>query len=85
LNSQEIEVTEVYPAGLVEHLDIRKHYKQELKSFKVTLETSSGIKNLAAFDSWHKADACLAWISGLRYYQGNSVIFGNPKEGLIYI
>ena len=36
-------------------------------------------------ENWHQVDAALAWLSGWRHLNNTAEIYGEEKEGLIYV
>lgn len=77
-------VYEAYPAGLVDHLEIRLNYKKDPGQFLNDLSAKTGLA-LPEPSNWHQADALLAWLTGKRVLEGNHLTLGDPGEGLICI
>lgn len=78
-----LRIFEVYPKALVEELDLKKHYKQDLKHFQDELQHFC--PPLPELRNWHQVDGVLAWLSGKRFTSGNASSYGNETEGLIYV
>ncbi len=81
---------ESYPGAFIrKYFPEWKSYKKE----KAAIDTGIGLlREKIEFpelkyeiDSWHAFDALLCWISGLRFVNGEAVVFGKKKEGQIYI
>lgn len=85
ISSRGCEVIEVYPAGLVKHLGIGKHYKKDKNAFIEHLSSTAGIDVKITLHSWHQVDAMLAWSSGIRWTNNLHVSIGDPDEGVICI
>lgn len=83
-----IPVKEVWPTRIAGILGIEKDsYKSSLTNIKgctdIILETiriGEGYRPV----NWHQLDAALAFISGLRFINGNALSYGDPGEGIIY-
>lgn len=92
LESKGMKVMETYPRVLAHKLKLRaKGYKGSRlalkgcrKSILRKLDEQIDI-DAEDINTWHHLDALLALISGLNYIQGKAEIYGNEKEGLIYI
>ncbi|MBI1221119.1 MAG: hypothetical protein GC180_00825 [Bacteroidetes bacterium] len=76
-------VYEVYPKALVKELMLEKHYKKDLEEFQKALQEFC--PPLPELRNWHQADACLAWLSGFRFTQGDANTYGNEDEGVVYV
>ena len=85
LNKQEISLLESYPAGLVNELSIKEHYKKNIEEFILALRGQVPAFELPTFSNWHQIDALLAWVIGSRYHSGSSKTYGHEQEGLIHI
>ncbi len=79
--SSGIHVLETYPKLMAAELKAVT-YKKDLDLFRKTLNQFLD-KALPGLQSWHQADACLAWLSGFRYLEGNALVIGDKKEGQI--
>ena len=79
--NQKIEVLEVYPGGLVKHLNLQLHYKNNVAKFLEAADFHDF--KLPVLPSWHQVDAFLAWYSGMRYTAKVHVSVGDEKEGCI--
>ncbi|MBL7113085.1 MAG: hypothetical protein ISS19_14200 [Bacteroidales bacterium] len=83
-------VLETYPRKFVElmnlPLDLYKKSNQDLLVFTEFLKFSLGLNiNTKQITSWHRMDALLAFLSGLRYVNGEVEKFGKKEEGLVYV
>ncbi|MEJ2005264.1 MAG: DUF429 domain-containing protein [Cyclobacteriaceae bacterium] len=76
-----IKVFETYPKLAAREIEA-SHYKDDLKKFAGSLAQKLSVP-LPELMNWHQADACLAWLSGLRYKQERARITGDSAEGLI--
>ncbi len=81
--NQKIEVLEVYPGGLVKHLNLQLHYKDDVGKFIEALDLQAYA--LPVLTGWHQVDALLAWFSGMRYMQQMHESIGDKAEGCIII
>jgi len=85
-----IDFYEAYPRGLVNELvkeDVQfwRHYKSDLKAFADLLIEKFEISLAEYPANWHQCDAMLAFLTGLRFQNGNYLKYGDPGEGLIYV
>lgn len=83
-----IPVREVWPTRIAEILGIEKDiYKSTVKNIKgctdIMLDTIQVEEEYRPVN-WHQIDAALAFVSGLRFINGNAISFGDPGEGMIY-
>jgi predicted nuclease with RNAse H fold len=78
---ERIEVLEVYPGGLVKHLNLQLHYKDDVVKFIDALDVNE--YELPVLSSWHQVDALLAWYSGTRYMKNLHESVGDEAEGCI--
>lgn len=78
-----VRVYEVYPKALVQELKMDKHYKKDLAAFLEVLQEHC--PPLPEIRNWHQTDACLAWLSGFRFTQGDATSYGNEQEGMVYV
>ncbi len=81
---------ETYPAQIVKHylVDITEGYKKQkvfLAAFCKILEQQLPYKLAELPTNWHQVDSILAWWAGWRYENGEVKIYGQEKEGLIYV
>lgn len=80
---------ESYPSGLVDELDIDRNLykkgKEHIQSVTNRIMRQLSINLESPPTSWHEVDALLAYSVGIRYNQGIAKIYGDPKEGLIYV
>ena len=85
----EVEFFEAYPGFLAKCLHLSKlEYKKEAQYLKPLTDQITDYYDLTLAKmpaNWHQFDALLAYISGLRYRQGQHLTFGDPDEGLIII
>jgi len=90
LNRYGIEVMETYPRKLVELIelptDVYKQSVDDLGIFTNHLVEKLGITvNRALLTSWHRMDALLAFLSGLRHLEKKSKRYGKMDEGVVYV
>ncbi len=83
LAKQGRKVYEIYPKALVKELSIEEHYKKDLEAFQEALQEFC--PPLPEIRNWHQVDACLAWLSGFRFTQGEASSYGEESEGIIYV
>lgn len=87
LQALDIDVIECYPKALVHHHpDLKAVYlKKNLSGLKVFIRELENYFpfSLPAIKNWHQVDAVLAWWSGYREQNNESITIGNPHEGLI--
>ena len=78
---------EIYPGHYVrEHLPEAVNYKKsDLEAFCRLLAAKLPLSWKHDPQSWHQADAALAWFSGWRHRHGLASSFGDEAEGLIFI
>jgi predicted nuclease with RNAse H fold len=77
-----IMVVEVYPAALIKTLGWNMFYKKDIRKFGQQLKKQTGAIH-TPLKNWHQVDSVLAWTSGDRFLQGNSIAIGDPGEGII--
>jgi len=86
---RDVQVIEVWPTKLAEISGIEKQtYKKgmdELQNGMDILLENYSINSDQEPGSWHQFDALLAYVSGLRYLNNNSMKYGDLNEGLIYV
>ncbi|MCB0661376.1 MAG: hypothetical protein KDC24_01445 [Saprospiraceae bacterium] len=85
-----MQVFETYPVKVVTKLgDLKSMYlkknKTALPEFLLHLEKQLPLPWTTPPESWHGADAFLAWMGGYRHTIGIAENFGNEQEGLIWI
>ncbi len=92
LQDRDIEVMETYPRVLATRFKLKaRGYKGSkvslrpcaqsvLKRFSTNIEV-----DVEDITSWHHLDALLALISAMNHIQGRTEVYGDQKEGLIYI
>jgi len=83
LYKQGRKVYEIYPKALVKELGIEEFYKKDLEDFQEALQAFC--PPLPELRNWHQTDACLAWLSGFRFTQGEASSYGDEAEGIIYV
>ncbi|MDX5320859.1 MAG: DUF429 domain-containing protein [Bacteroidota bacterium] len=83
LQKKKVKTYEVYPKALVQELKLEKHYKKDLAAFMEALQEFC--PPLPEVRNWHQADACLAWLSGFRFTNGEASSYGNEEEGMVYV
>ncbi|NNE25708.1 MAG: DUF429 domain-containing protein [Saprospiraceae bacterium] len=79
---------ETYPGYLARQVLGLKEAYQKKKAFDSNIfnQIDGNIKVLAhEFNNWHRFDAYLAWLSGLRFNCDKHLTMGDPKEGLIIV
>jgi len=81
---------ETYPAQIVKHYlaDITEGYKKQkvfLADFCKILAQQLPYIFVSTPTNWHQVDSALAWWAGWRHLNNEVKIYGNGKEGLIYI
>lgn len=86
----ELPFFETYPAQIVKHYlaDKTEGYKKQkefLVNFCKIFEKESTYKFAVPPTNWHQVDSALAWWAGHRYQNNDVKIYGNEKEGLIYV
>lgn len=84
---QGFSVFEGYPGGFIKTLKQVPAYKTskaDLPAFRVFLEKTLG-QAVPELNSWHEADAVLAWWIACRINQNKANSIGDPNEGLIWI
>ncbi|MEZ5058281.1 MAG: hypothetical protein R2879_14700 [Saprospiraceae bacterium] len=86
----DLKIFETYPARVVDTQPglpdlYRKKDKNALQPFVEKLEKLLPYDFAKRPETWHEADAILAWLSGFRYAMGKALSFGDEKEGLIWV
>lgn len=80
---------ETYPAALVRLLlPELQGYKKGPAMLPVYAEALQGVlpyKLQGQLQNWHQLDAVLAWLSGYRHEAGQSVLYGDAREGRIIV
>ena len=83
---QGIECLETYPAAFVKNImEAHKAYKTHIPEFLDALAPFLPSHPLPDVQNWHQVDGLLAWISGRRHLEKQSLLFGQPGEGVIVI
>ena len=89
LAARGVAVLETYPSQLAMLLFPELHgYKKDLAKLPAFTGALQGqlIHELKESpQSWHQFDALLAWLSGYRHSQGQSLLYGDPREGRIIV
>lgn len=90
LNRLGIKVVETYPGKLAELIGLKEiQYKKDKSAIRPCLEIISEKSKLAtneeAVINWHHLDALLCLYSAKRHETGNSIVFGEEKEGQIIV
>ncbi|MEN0006516.1 MAG: hypothetical protein AAF798_20355 [Bacteroidota bacterium] len=85
-----VQVCEVYPGALAQHLAFPKGtYKKDkayLAPYANQLEELYGLTiKKEALQNWHQFDALLALCSGIRHLAGEAQVHGDPEEGQIIV
>lgn len=87
--NQSINFYETYPAQIVKHyLTETENYKKQkeyLFPFCEILTTKLPFPLVEIPSNWHQVDSILAWWAGWRFKNGVIKIYGDKKEGLIYV
>ena len=87
--SNGIVLFETYPAQIVKHYlpDTQGYKKQKiyLEDFCKVLLTKLPYEWVKLPENWHQVDSILAWWTGWRYKNEEVKVYGNKKEGLIYV
>jgi len=80
---------ETYPAALAKMFFPQlQGYKKSLATLPVFTEALQGhlpFQLESQPQNWHQFDALLAWFSGHRHHNGQSVLYGEAREGRIII
>lgn len=84
LAKQACEVMETYPKKLVQELQLTGHYKKDLLQFRKSLQQYCPLQ-FPLFETWHQADSALAYLSAFRYVNEACRVFGDMKEGQIFV
>lgn len=87
---KEISFLETYPAQMVKHFlaEATEGYKKQkifLANFCEVLRDELPYDFVKQPTNWHQVDSALAWWAGWRYEKGEVKVYGNEKEGLIYV
>lgn len=89
LSEAGIAMLETYPSQLrkvlLSHLP---DYKKSPAALPVFSEALQGLLPFTLAQSpanWHQFDSLLAWLSGYRHTQGNSILYGDAREGRIVV
>ncbi|GAB3534699.1 hypothetical protein GCM10027443_22200 [Pontibacter brevis] len=84
-----VAVLETYPAALVQQvLPQLPGYKKDLAALP---DSEGALQGQIPFElsespqNWHQFDALLAWYSGYRHQKGQSVLYGDAREGRVII
>ncbi|RDV16467.1 DUF429 domain-containing protein [Pontibacter diazotrophicus] len=84
-----VAVLETYPSALVRQLLPQlPNYKKGLAALPEFAEVLQGLlqyKLLEIPQNWHQFDALLAWFSGYRHQVGQSLLYGDAREGRVII
>lgn len=84
-----IAMLETYPAQLQQlqfsHLDNYKKEFTALPAYVEALQDQIKLSIATPVTNWHQLDALLAWFSGYRHAQGQSVLYGDAREGRIIV
>lgn len=80
---------ETYPAQIVKHyFPEAKGYKKQkdfLADFCALLSSKLPFEIAVIPSNWHQVDSLLAWWAGWRFQRSDVKIYGEEKEGKIYI
>lgn len=80
-----VQFRETYPKHMVSLLHLKQFYKNDPFHFMQQLEPNLPLKPPVVQDNWHMIDSILAWLSGWRFINNESVAYGSSEEGLIHI
>ena len=84
-----VAVLETYPSALTRLLlPELQGYKKDLTLLPVYAEALQGLLPIELREypqNWHQFDALLAWFSGYRHSAGQSVLYGDAREGRIIV
>ena len=83
-------IIETHPRKLVElmnlPMELYKKSNKDLPVFTEFLKFSLGLNiSTSQISSWHRLDALLAFLSGLRYLNKDVERYGKKEEGLVYV
>ena len=77
---------EIYPAHLVRVLFLKdKSYKKNMTGFCEMIKKEMPVGFFELPKNWHQVDAALGWLSGWRYLNEKAEMYGDQKEGVIYV
>ena len=80
---------ETYPSALIRlllpHLQGYKKDPATLPVFGAALQELLPFQLLEQPQNWHQFDAILVWFSGYRHAKGQSVLYGDAREGRIIV
>lgn len=83
---EDIPFYEIYPAQLVRILFPKnKFYKKDVNAFCEILTKELPFSFFETPINWHQVDAALAWLSGWRFENKKGILYGDEKEGIIYV
>ncbi|WP_439883124.1 hypothetical protein ACSX1A_08115 [Pontibacter sp. MBLB2868] len=89
LAEQGLPALETYPSQLAkllfEHLPGYKKDPEALPVFTEALQSLLPVSIAASPSNWHQFDSLLAWFSGFRHLQGQSILYGDAREGRIIV
>lgn len=84
-----VAVLETYPSALAKRLlPQASGYKKSLAALPDLVRALQGLLKFPLKDvlqNWHQFDALLAWHSGYRHQVGQSVLYGDAREGRIIV
>ncbi|MBC5992136.1 DUF429 domain-containing protein [Pontibacter cellulosilyticus] len=84
-----ISALETYPSQLAKILFKQlAEYKKSLTALPLFTEALQGLLPISLYQppaNWHQFDSLLAWYSGYRHSQGQSILYGDAKEGRIIV
>ncbi len=83
-------VLETYPRRAIDvyslPVELYKQKKGDLdRLLNMIIKRINVSMNKKTIVSWHHMDALLAFLSGIRYLKGESIIYGDAGEGLVYV
>lgn len=89
LSEAGIAVLETYPSQLAKLLlNHLAEYKKSLTALPLFTDALQGFLPVPLHQppaNWHQFDSLLAWYSGYRHSQGQSILYGDAKEGRIIV
>ncbi|WP_162052381.1 DUF429 domain-containing protein [Pontibacter pamirensis] len=84
-----IAVLETYPSALIRQLLPQlPGYKKSLAALPHFSEALQGLlqyNSIKTPQNWHQLDALLAWFSGYRHQLGQSLLYGDAREGRVIV
>lgn len=90
INGMGNRLVETYPRKLVQLLNLpESKYRTDLSNLEIFVDQlvhTLGVSiNKNQVTSWHHLDALLAFISGVRYLEKKTLVYGSWEEGEVYV